>query len=80
MPCADTRVQSLLGWFIANNSLVSGANHPGSPPTIHQRPGDEACGVLAADVGLSQSVVVSCSMHRRGEEELSEGEAAATER
>ncbi len=45
---------------------MSGANHPGSPPTIHQCLEDEACGVLAAVVGLSQSVMVYASLSRRG--------------
>lgn len=45
---------------------MSGANHPGFPPTIHQFLEDEACGVLAAVVGLSQSVMVYASMHGRG--------------
>lgn len=45
---------------------MSGANHPGSPPKIHQYLEDEACGVLAAVVELSQSVMVSASLHRRG--------------
>lgn len=50
----------------SNNSHMSGANHPGSPPKIHQYLEDEACGVLAAVVRLSQSVMVSASLHRRG--------------
>lgn len=45
---------------------MSGANHPGSSPTIHQCLEDEACRVLAAVVGLSQSVLVYASLHRRG--------------
>lgn len=49
-----------------NNSSMSGANHPGSPPTIHQCLEDEACRVLAAVVGLSQSVMACASSRRRG--------------
>lgn len=41
---------------------MSGANHPGSPPTIHQCLEDEACRVLAAVVGLSQSAMAYASL------------------
>lgn len=49
---------------------MSGTNHPGSPPTIHQCLEDEASGVLAAVVRLSQSVMVYASLHSRGGEAL----------
>lgn len=44
---------------------MSGANHPGSSPTIHQCLEDEACGILAAVVGLSQSVMVFTSLQQQ---------------
>lgn len=56
---------------------MSGANHPGSPPTIHQCLEDEACRVLAAVVGLSQSVMAYASPRRRGERESSQEDTAS---
>lgn len=66
MPRVDTQVQSLLGSYSAIILPCHRANHPGSPPTIHQCLEDGACRVLAAVVELSQSVRVYASLHRRG--------------
>lgn len=73
MPYIDTQVQSLLGSYIAV-ILPRRANHPGSPPTIHQCLEDGACGVLAAVAGLSQSVSFSQpAQEEGGEQEVSGG-------
>lgn len=66
MPRVDTWVQSLLGSYTVIILPCHGANHPGSPPTIHQCLEDGACRVLAAVGELSQSVRVYASLHRRG--------------
>lgn len=73
MPYIDTQVQSLLGSYVAI-ILPCRANHPGSPPTIHQCLEDEACGVLAAVVGPIQSVRQGES--RRSQEDTASGATA----
>lgn len=70
-------MQSLLGWYTAIIYPCQGANHPGSPPTIHQCLEDEACGLLAAVVRLSQSVMVYASLHGKGERKSSREDTAS---
>lgn len=65
------------GGTLQYNSPMSGANHPGSPPTIHQCLEDEACRVLAAVVRLSQSVMVYATLHRRRERKSSQEDTAS---